>query len=387
MKLNKQNWNEVTIGFVADEIKEKILSPENSGRDKFIRLEDLEIGDMYVKKYRNPEDIGSGKFCNDGDILFARRSVSVTQFKRRSCIVTFDAICSDELTVIREKKGNLVNGFLNLLLNTTNLWDYSISRSVGSVSKRIKWKDLTKYTFLLPPLEEQERIAALFQSIESAIEQTEAQEGNLKALQKDLSNGLVDNPPVFGNLLSDENCKTCKFGDATDCIEQHDKKPLENGITRFIGLENIEPENFDLQGFGNIENGTTFTKRFATGDVLFGKRRAYLKKVAVSDFDGICSGDILVLRAKEKFMLPDLLPYYVSSEAFIKHAVSTSAGSLSPRTKWRDLSGFELSIPDIKTQNKILDVFNQLRESHTLIKKQINVLKTLKQNLLNRIFE
>lgn len=237
----------------------------------------------------------------------------------------------------------------------------------------------------LPPLEEQQRFVELFQSVDQSIVHMQEQEENLKALQKTLSSGLANKKPIFGNLLSEKNCTPYSFGDISDCIEQHDKTPLENGLTRFIGLENIESENFTLQGFGNLGDGTTFTKRFSKGDVLFGKRRAYLKKVAIADLDGICSSDILVFRAKAKTMLPELLPYYASSDAFMNHAVSTSAGSLSPRTKWRDLAGFKLSIPDLKIQEKIVSVFHQLSESLTLIKNQTQTLKKLKQKLLNEI--
>jgi len=154
---------------------------------------------------------------------------------------------------------------------------------------------------------------------------------------------------------------------------------------RFVGLEFIEAENFRLQGWGEIANGTTFSKRFSKGDVLFGKRRAYLKKVAVADFDGICSGDILVIRAKAKKMLQGLLPYYISSDAFFQHAVSTSAGSLSPRTKWKDLAELEISIPDLKTQGKILEVLQQLGNTVNQLKQQKATLKNLKQKLLNEI--
>ncbi len=119
--------------------------------------------------------------------------------------------------------------------------------------------------------------------------------------------------------------------------------------------------------------------------MLFGKRRAYLKKVAIADFDGICSGDILVLRAKNKKMLQELLPFYVSAEAFIDHAVSTSAGSLSPRTKWKDLSLFEVSVPDLKMQEKILEVFQQIETTLLQLKTQKQTLKNLKQKLLNEI--
>ena len=140
-----------------------------------------------------------------------------------------------------------------------------------------------------------------------------------------------------------------------------------------------------MQGFGQVANGTTFTKRFTKGDVLFGKRRAYLKKVAVADFDGICSGDILVIRAKPKKILQGLLPFYISSDVFIQHAVSTSAGSLSPRTKWKDLAELEVSVPDLKTQETILVIFTQLQTTLQQLKQQKTTLKQLKQKLLDEI--
>lgn len=379
----KKNWNEVSIGFIADEISEKVLSPKKSGCEKFVRPEDLETGELFIKKYRSPEDVGSGKFCHTGDIIFARRSVSVSQFKRRASLLTFDAVCSDELTVIREKKKESIPGFLNLVLNTTKLWDFAISKSVGSVSKRIKWEDLSQYNFLLPSKPEQEKILSAFLNIEQLIEEAEKQEKNLLNLKKSLGNGLVSIEPEFGNLLNKKNCTPTNFGGVADCIEQHDKQKKD--VSRFIGLENIEPENLKISAWGNIEDGTTFTKRFSKGDLLFGKRRAYLKKVAIADFDGICSGDILVLRAKEKKMLKELLPFYVSAEAFITHAVTTSAGSLSPRTKWRDLSSLEISIPDLKTQEKILEVFQQIETTLSQLTTQKLTLKNLKQKLLNEI--
>lgn len=269
--------------------------------------------------------------------------------------------------------------WLKIFLSHYDLLKLNMATAVPGLNRNI----LHLIEMPLPPLAEQKQIAELFQSIETVIEQAEQQEKNLKSLQKSLSTGLVSEVPVFGNLLNKKNCTSTNFGEIADCIEQHDKQKKE--VSRFIGLENIEPENLTITTWGNIADGTTFTKRFSKGDVLFGKRRAYLKKVAVADFDGICSGDILVLRAKEKKMLTELLPFYVSAEAFIQHAVNTSAGSLSPRTKWRDLSSFEISIPDIKTQQKNVEVFQHIQTILEQIKTQKQTLKNLKQKLLNEI--
>jgi type I restriction enzyme S subunit len=384
INLKKDNWIETDIGSIAEEINGKVLNPAKNGYEKFIRPEDLEVGELYVKSFRKPEDVGSGKHCFAGDILFARRSVSVSQFKRRSSVIKFDGVCSDEITVIRQDNSKLYPEFLNLILNTESLWDFAIARSVGSVSKRIKWEDLAIYKFRFPRNhEEQKQIAALFQSIETAMEQVDGQEKNLNALKKNLVNGLVSTEPVFGNLLDSKKFTTTTIGAIAECDKKYPEHEKE--VERFVGLENIEPENFQLQGFGLVANGTTFTKRFAKDDILFGKRRAYLKKVAVADFDGICSGDILVIRTKAKKMLQGLMPYYILADAFINHAVSTSAGSLSPRTKWKDLESFEVAIPDLKTQEKILEVLQQFDNTVTQLKQQKTTLKHLKQKLLNEI--
>lgn len=269
--------------------------------------------------------------------------------------------------------------WLELFLSNFNLRQLNMATAVPGLIRNIAHL----IQIPLPPLEEQKQIASLFQAIETAMEQVEGQVKNLKNLQKSLVNGLLGEEPLFGNLLSSKNCTTTNFGEIAECDKKYPEN--ENEISRFVGLEFIETDNFQIQGWGEIANGTTFSKRFAKGDVLFGKRRAYLKKVAIADFDGICSGDILVIRAKAKKMLQSLLPYYISSDAFIQHAVSTSAGSLSPRTKWKDLAELEVSIPDLKTQEKILEVLQQLNNTVNQLKQQKTTLKNLKQKLLNEI--
>lgn len=384
MRLIKRNWNEVRFGDVAKKSNEN-CNPITEGIERFVGGEHMVTDDLRIKKWGTVGKEYAGpafhrKF-NSGQILYGSRRT----YLRKVAIADFEGVCANTTYVIDAETRKLNQELLPFIIQSPRFTKHSINNSKGSTNPFINWKDLAKFTFPLPPLKEQQQIASLFQSIETAIEQVEGQEGNLSALQKTLSNGLVSNPPIFGDLLTPKNFKLCSFGDVVDCIEQHDKKPLEKGISRFIGLENIEPGNFNLQGYGNIENGTTFSKRFSKGDVLFGKRRAYLKKLAIADFDGICSGDILVFRAKEKSMLPELLPYYASSEAFIQKAINTSAGSLSPRTKWKDLATFEISVPDLKSQEKIVGVFNQLRDSLALIVNQKETLKKLKQKLLYEI--
>ena len=227
------------------------------------------------------------------------------------------------------------------------------------------------------------QIAKLFQSIDTSIEQYNTQENKLKLLLQFLANNLLAKEPLFGNLLNVNNLHPTTIGQIAECDKKYPEHAGE--VTQFVGLEHIEAGNFQLQGHGNIIDGTTFTKRFATGDILFGKRRAYLKKIAIADFDGVCSNDILVIRAKDNKILQELLPFYIASDAFIQVAINTSAGSLSPRTKWKDLAEMEVSIPNLDIQRRILSVLQQINTTIIQIKQQKQTLKNLKQKLLNEI--
>lgn len=365
--LQKKNWKQIPLGDLC-EIK----------RGNTITKLQVIDGDIPVIA----SAIGPSYYHNQSNRLGEIITVSASGVNAGYVDFYVKPIFASDCTTIQPlPKNNLNLRFVFYSLKAKQNAIMSFQR--GTAQAHVYPKDLIPFKIFYPSVEEQTQIAKLFQSIETAIEQAEQQEKNLRALQKSLSNGLVGEEPVFGNLLNRKNCTPTNFGGVADCIEQHNKQKKD--VNRSIGLENIEPENLKISTWGNIADGITFTKRFSKGDVLFGKRRAYLKKVAVADFDGICSGDILVLRAKEKKMLTELLPFYVSAEAFIQHAVSTSAGSLSPRTKWRDLSSFEISIPDIKTQQKIVEVFQHIQTILEQIKTQKQTLKNLKQKLLNEI--
>lgn len=145
-----------------------------------------------------------------------------------------------------------------------------------------------------------------------------------------------------------------RFGDVVRLNKETCKAPEAEGIKRVIGLEHLEPGDLRVRSWGYVADGTTFTKRVRPGQVLFGKRRAYQRKVAVADFDAVCSGDIYALETiRQDVLLPELLPFICQKSAFFEHAVETSAGSLSPRTNWSKLAEYELELPPLDEQRHI----------------------------------
>ena len=160
--------------------------------------------------------------------------------------------------------------------------------------------------------------------------------------------------------------RTVKFGDVVDNMNETTRDPKSIGLDRVVGLDHMDPESLPLKrwdNFSDLHEGTSFTRVFRAGQVLFGKRRAYQRKVSLPDFDGICSGDILVFQPKNAELLPEFLPYLVQSDGFFDHALGTSAGSLSPRTKWQELAKYEFSLPPIAEQHRIVQLISLIDEN------------------------
>jgi type I restriction enzyme S subunit len=155
--------------------------------------------------------------------------------------------------------------------------------------------------------------------------------------------------------LNKPSWKKVKFGDVVFEPKETCKDIVSECIEHVVGLEHIDSEDMHLRKSASIEESTTFIKKFSKGDVLFGRRRAYLKKAAQAKFDGICSGDITVFRAQNN-LLPELLPFIVNNDKFFDYAIKHSAGGLSPRVKFKDLANYEFLLPPKEEQAKIAEL-------------------------------
>jgi len=153
------------------------------------------------------------------------------------------------------------------------------------------------------------------------------------------------------------------FGDVVQLSKERSKDPEADGFERYVGLEHLESSDLKVRSWGDLADGVTFTNVFRPGQVLFGKRRAYQRKVAVADFSGVCSGDIYVLEPKGEQLLPELLPFICQSEPFYDYVISMSQGGLSPRVNWKALAKYEFALPPLEEQRRITEVLQAANSS------------------------
>lgn len=141
------------------------------------------------------------------------------------------------------------------------------------------------------------------------------------------------------------------------------KKPVEEDRFTYLGLEHLDSGSLKVNRYGSEVAPIGEKLIMRKGDVLFGKRRAYQKKVAIAPFDGIFSAHGMVLRPKEDVIDKDFFPLFISSDYFLDAAIKISVGSLSPTINWRDLKELEFELPDLDTQRRLAAVLWAMNET------------------------
>jgi type I restriction enzyme S subunit len=153
----------------------------------------------------------------------------------------------------------------------------------------------------------------------------------------------------------------------------------------YIGLEHIEPKGLRLNSIGKSSDVTSQKSKFYPSDILYGKLRPYFQKVYYPSFEGICSTDIFVIKAKNgidsKFLF-----YLIASDEFTNLANNGSTGTRMPRADWKHLSSTIWNIPPLPTQKAIAEILSSLDDKIEL-NNQINQnLEALAQALFKQWF-
>ena len=160
------------------------------------------------------------------------------------------------------------------------------------------------------------------------------------------------------------------------------KKPTEQDRFNYIGLEHLDSGSLTVSRWGSDVAPKGEKLLMHKGDVLFGKRRAYQKKVAIAPFDGIFSAHGMVLRPNEEIIDKDFFPMFISSDYFLDAAIALSVGSLSPTINWRDLARQEFELPPIEKQHELADVLWSIEDTRTAYQE----LATATEELVNSRF-
>lgn len=150
------------------------------------------------------------------------------------------------------------------------------------------------------------------------------------------------------------NVTKFRFDQMATLINDRVDNPAVSGVERYVGLEHLEADSLRIRRWGEITDVESTKLRFQPGDIIFGKRRVYQRKLAVADFEGICSAHAMVLRAKPNVVLPEFMPFFMQSDLFMERALAISVGSLSPTINWTTLAAELFPLPPIEEQRRLV---------------------------------
>ena len=149
-----------------------------------------------------------------------------------------------------------------------------------------------------------------------------------------------------------------RFGDVVSEVKLNVDRSC-NPYAHYVAGDHMDSEDLTIHRYGNFATddvGPAFTRIFKPGQILYGSRRTYLKKVAVASFEGICANTTFVLESKDESVFDNrLLPFVILSDKFTQWSISHSKGSTNPYVLFSDLASFEFTLPPIEEQRVLAD--------------------------------
>lgn len=381
------DWQIVKLGDIAYEISDRVDNPSRSGLERFVGLEHLESGSLTVSRWGNTEDVTSAmKLFKQGDTLFARRNA----YLKRVSMVTFDGVCSGDAIVLRENREMIVEGFLPLILNTDDLWNYAIANAAGSMSKRVKWRDLAEYKFALPPKDEQRRIADILWAAEK---EKYALYSALEALQQLTSMvgmEVFEKKPIkrvlLGELVSngDLEFQTGPFGTVLKASSYvAEGTPIINPVN----MVNGKLVTSDGPFISDEECKRLSRYKMQPGDIILGRKGEMGRIVYVTkEYEGYIAGsDCIRIRLNTDELQTIFIYYYLISPQTRIWLTRQASGTTMPGVNEKILAGLEIAVPDIRTQNEIVRIFQSLDGGVKTLQAKLEKNATLSKFLLNRL--
>jgi len=148
---------------------------------------------------------------------------------------------------------------------------------------------------------------------------------------------------------------TVRFGDVAKKISDIvDRKNCD--LDHFVAGEHMQTDDFRIKEWGTIDDGylgPAFNHKFSKGQILYGSRRTYLRKVSLPHFDGVCANTTFVIEPTGEDLVPELLPFVMQSAGFNEQSIRMSKGSTNPYINWKDIACYEFAVPEKEQQRRI----------------------------------
>jgi type I restriction enzyme S subunit len=388
LNIDKSTWTLTKLGKLAEDISDRVDNPSQSKYDRFVGLEHFVSGDLKIKSWGTTENLASSaKAFKKGDILFARRNA----YLRRASMVDFDGCCSGDAFVLRENHNKIVPGFLAFIVNSNGLWDYANSNAAGTMSQRVKWRDLAEYEFLLPPKEEQAKLAEMLWAMDEVVEKEKTVLGRLAINQKAFEKlNFISYKSEIDKKIPKSH-KIFRLEEVADITggstPSRDKNEFWGGDIPWLtptDVTNHDRINLDKTkecitdlGLKNISN-----RIYPVGSILYCSRAtigfAIINDVPMTTNQGF--SNFIVNEKIDNYFLYFLLKHLTPD------LIRLAGGSTFLEISKSAIRKFKIIVPPLDTQIKIKNTLLALENTRLTFISKINSSVALQKSLINQIF-
>jgi len=388
-------WKKLPLGSVFKTTSGGTPSRRNpafyNGTIPWVKSGELEsniILDTEEKITQEAINASSAKIFPKGTLLIALYGATIGKLAKLGIdAATNQAVCG----IFENEEHNLDYLYWFLFHKRKDL----IKAGIGGAQPNISQTILKSLEIPLPPKETQQRIVSkieeLFSELDKGIEELKTAQQQLKVYRQAVLKW------AFEGKLTNENVKDGELPEGWKGLQlgQVAKKkaikalPVEYPEAKFIGMDCIEPHTLKPSFLYDFKEFKSAGNHFKVNQVLYGRMRPYLNKVYRAEFDGVCSGEFIILDCLDT-LSPDYLKYILHSTAFVHFSNSITTGD-RPRISYEEISDYNISLPPIEQQKQIiqeiesrLSVCDKIEETITASLKQA---EALRQSILKKAFE
>ena len=371
-------WEKVRLGDVAFEYTERIDNPSESNYEFYIGSDCIGQYDFRIRRKDSAKSVTSSqKIFHQGDYLLVRRSLYGSDFRERAPRADFEGICSADILTIRENPNYIYDGFLIYVLYSKDLWNYVVANSSGGLTRRIKWKQLQEFEFLLPPM-----------SVQRSISRRLWAAYNLKERYKTLYDQTDEYvKSQFIEMLKGKAINGTISDLVTPKIENVKQTYSPDDTIQYIDISSINAEDHYVSQVTeySVKNAPLRAQQCVKyGDLLVSTVRPINRNIAIVDKDLdnlVASTGFCVLRPNDGML--NYLLSIVLSDDYTDAMCDKANGGVYPAVNNGDVLNYQIHIPDDDLAKRASLVRKQADKSKFELRKSIEAIDKVIKSLIN----
>tara|TARA_R110000751_G_scaffold307906_2_gene434721 strand:+ start:3378 stop:4499 length:1122 start_codon:yes stop_codon:yes gene_type:complete len=369
--IDKHNWKLVKLGEVVTKKEENDRDNAQTRFDRFLKVEHMDSGSLHIKRWasqKSGDEINPTfyKIFRKGQILFPTRNPHL----KRTALASFDGICGEKTLTLEANEDLILQEFLPFIFHSESFYAHTTSSIVGSTNPHCRWRDVAEFEFLLPPKEQQSKLAGLLWSLDDLIEMDKG------LLQKCRLAKSVD----FENFVTEADGESMPLSKILRLKKS--KSPVPHQRKKYIGLEHITSGAYTCNTFGDSSEVKAQCNLVDIGDLCYSKLRPYLDKAFISDFEAVSTTELLVYETE--FASKEYVLHHFHSKAFVDYVTGKGFGTKMPRVNQKIIGEYVVKV--LADERPLINRMSKYAEVELLCNDRINANINLNKSITNKVF-